>query len=204
MPIDINGTTLNGGSNTFSINGTGGTILNTTSNGDVYKSNWRTRGIPSVNSWHKLDRVWRGTSYTYFSRYGKVFQSGGSANNFNIFRFTPSNGWTWYYMGLEVHNYAQNGTGYGRWIFPTTGGASPGYSVGISAINTAQGGYQGGNAPFISSQTNNPPFPDGGYWDTQIQLTVPAYSYVYVIAEVDESAQTVVSSITGKWQVALQ
>ena len=204
--FDINGTTMTGGSSTFSVGtSAGGTIMNTDSVGNVYQANWRQTGATFANSWVKLDRINRSSSsYTYISRFGKLFASGASGTTQNIFQFTPSNGWTWYYMGMEIHTIAQNGTGYGKWIFPTNGSASPGYSPGISVIQAAQGGYTGSNAPTISSNVNTPPFPDGGYFTAQIQYTIPAYCYTYVILEIDEWTQNPVSSITGKWQVALQ
>ena len=204
MAFNINGTTVSGGSSTFAVNGTYGQILSTDSSGNVFNTNWQTNGVLFGNGWYEIDRIWRGNDYAYISRFAKTFTQGASAGAFNIFRFTPSNGWTWAWTGMEVYNFAQNGTGYGRWLFPTTGGTSPGYSPGVNAVQTAQGGYQGSTAPVISSSVNNPPFPDGGYYDAQVQLTVPGYSYVHVIVEVDRNTQTPVTSITGKWQVALQ
>jgi hypothetical protein len=206
MAFDINGTTMSGGSSTFSVTTTdGGVILNTDAPGNVYAANWRKTGTTFGNGWTKLDMTKKSSGgYNNYSRFGKGFFAGGSATNFNIFRFTPSNGWTWYYMSMEAHNFAQNGTGYGKWIFPTNGGEGPGYAPGLSVVQTPQGGNQGTTAPTYSSKVNTPPFPDGGYWTAQVQYNVPAYSYVYIILEMDQWTQNPVTSITGKWQVALQ
>jgi hypothetical protein len=155
MPFDINGTTMSGGSNTFSVTTTdGGAILNTDAPGNVYAANWRKTGTTFGNGWTKLDMTAKSSGgYKNYSRFGKLFSSGASTTNFNIFQFTPSNGWTWYYMSMEAHNFAQNGTGYGKWIFPTNGGEGPGYAPGLSEVQAGQGGYQGSTAPTYSSDS---------------------------------------------------
>lgn len=201
--FNINGTNMTGGSSTFAVAGTYGTILNTDSSGNVYNSSWQVRGTAFGNGWYELDRTWRGSENPYISRFAKQFYSSAAAD-INIFKFTPNNGWTYYWMGMEVYNIAQHGTGYGRWIFPTNDSQAPGYSPGLSTIQSPQGGYQGANAPILTEYVNTPPFPDGGYWTAQVKLNMPTYSVCQIILEIDRNVQTPVTSITGKWQVALQ
>jgi len=206
MAFNINGTTLSSGSTSFTVQGTASgsstTLLSSNSSGDVSMGQWNVTGrsAPGGTSWNIHDEYYVGGNTPTLMRVSKIFTTGGSAVNYPIFRFTPSDGWTQYFMKMTITNDRYNGLGIGSWLIYCGGGS---YSQAIATWQTPTGGYQGSTAPTLGTQTQVGGYPDSGYYDVTLSYNVAAYSGVCVELEFDQNVQSLVSSITGKWQVAL-
>jgi len=205
MPININGTTIQGGSNNF-------TVANASNQTFFSNFNARTIQEPSQiiegtvlpnNSWRMSNVVRRGGT-TYFTAAREMPNGGSSGYTRDIFTITPSHGWVFYHCKFRVYGIGYAGPANAEWLVDGTGGDYTGVIRNIRAptggvriespslrVNTAQAGPSGA-------------FYDGDSRVNQtIQMVMPTWTGSTV--EVEWSSNfSLVSSITAQWQIQLQ
>lgn len=204
MPININGTTIQGGSDTFTVaNSSSQTFFSNYNARTIQEPSQIIEGTTLPNTAWRMSKVERRAGLIYYTAAREMAQASGPGYTRDIFTITPSHGWVSYHCKFRIYGIGYSGPANAEWLVDGTGGDYVGV---IKTIRGNSGGTQLGSP---SLRVNTPSAGPNNYYDgdsrvTQTtQMVMPPWTGTTV--EVEWSSNfSLVSSITANWQILLQ
>lgn len=206
MPINISNTTVTSNGSTFTVNNGSTNVIDVSASGEMnFNGAVRQSANPSIgNSWIELPGGYKGNGGGWYRRATKWFYGSGSTSSQvnNIFTATPNFGWSNNVVYYTIWGGGYQGTHHGEYFFNSDGSAN-GTWTPLQYTKVAAIGGIGAPAPTISSITRSGNAVDVDYFTYTVSHTMPQWSSTVIEIEWLADYFAPVSSITGKFQIAL-
>jgi hypothetical protein len=203
MPININGTTIQGGGNFTVANSSNQTFFSNYNTQTLQEPSQIIEGTVLPNSAWRMSKVERRAGTIYYTAAREMDNGSSPGYTRDIFTITPSHGWVSYHCKFRIYGIGYAGPANAEWLVDGTGGD---YTGVIKTIRGNSGGIQLQNPSLRVNQPQAGPnnFYDGDSRVNQvIQMQMPSWTSSTV--EVEWSSNfSLVSSITANWQILLQ
>ena len=205
MGLNISSTTISSTGSNFVVNNGSIDVINFESGGrNTTRSRYQSADPALGNSWYELPSQRRGGTGGLYRRASKWFYGSGSVSSQvnTIFSATPNFGWSNNVVYYKIFGGGYQGTQHGEYFYNSDGSASGTWTPLQYTVIGAMGGV-GAVAPTISSVTRSGNTVDTDFYTFTVQHTMPQWSSTIVEIEWLADYYSPVTSITGKFQIAL-
>jgi hypothetical protein len=206
MPLNISNTTVSSDGSNFVVNNGSSNVINGTSGPflQTLGARYQSQDVSLGNSWYELPGMNRGNGQGFYRRAAKSFSGNGDNDSQvnNIFRATPNYGWSQNVVYYKIYGGGYQGTQTGEYFF-NSDGSSQGTWTPLQYTKISGMGGVGAPAPTISAITRSGSTVDSDYFTYTVSHTMNRWSSTIIEIEWLQDYFSPVTSITGKFQIAL-